>query len=1149
MLLSALLVWSSSNATVALAAGESDAGTIATGLTATLTSGSSACVAGDTVTFTVSVDNQSKSKFDGMAARPSVADPALSSAVSGQLGLIDLDSVDKGKSVTKTFSVKIPKDLLATKTEVRVDVATKKKGSVQLKVPLTINSFYRGVALTSAADDGTELSGYAAQYSKDVLKVRFGLLNYDGDKKGYSYGLCVVAHKVSGDDGVDITDKLSTQWTTPLPGASSDAVAGDGSAEGSTAAAGVVNLAFDPKGELGEYNSYEVALTVKDATGNETTQSTELFRSRTNLDSVTWTFRDDTAGNKTLTRSGTAWFRDLYYGNVARDPRVPFNDAASLRSYLASFSTVKEAQDALEKNIWDLIEPHLGVSGDSALGWPKDGSSPYHRQLSSTVEKMGTYIQSEAGVVYDDQYFENLSKTAGPDLGDDNTDRAYKINLHAKTNPIAYLPAVYVFMIPTHWQMFDKLHATAQSGGKTDGGSILTAVDEMAYLYDIKQAVIRFSDYLKSQGSNAAVSVVNTQHGGDYSIVTNGGYFTTNMDDLAFALTGWDSFGDCEHVHWSTNAMQAAIRNLPTELASWRDADGVPVDLNNVVKTVVAIGGPTENKTGGNGYQSTLDGTASDKPGKDDKTEWDNIDYLYGIRTDTGTTEVQVNGRNIYSWLDNEKNQKIIQSHNSYYTTIDDPNNPAYSVCTSEDAIYDQLVKIYEQSGRVSNTTKYGVIDNATVSDTVTDEFEVKGVTATWKDIDGNVQTSRWTPDGGTAVDPSDPSADHIDVTVNADGTTSVSCNFGTLKGTGTVDVVIDAVAKADYFGSNNVKTNTGVPKVSWSHTKKEMGKPDVKKDYDKDFKEEPSVNVLVLEMVATGGKDSGRVGTSFNLKEHAAFDSGELLDGRYDQLNGKLTLSWVEVDADGSEVPVADDPAYSPVSYDVVNGSVVGSLELPSCTVNSGDAVTRNFRLKISYDPEDAVNGLVPVGGKNTFASVEITWSNTLGLSVLKVDADDKSPLSGVSFELRADDGDGAFDPASDQLASVWSDQALTQVITGSITTGNDGKANFYGLRPGVYWVKETSVAAGYQIGDGVLKLRIGEDGHAYLTGANGQEAEVNVTDNVASITIENKKVPSIPGAGSVGRLALQALSFAMVFVAVILAAGSRRSRLGDGL
>ncbi len=1107
-------------------------------VTVTLSSDKAEYTAGETATFTITVTNTGKDDYGKSATAADIqfADTALNEAVKDQLGDISIGDVKKNNGpVTKTFQVMIPGDLMSVSTTLGLTVSSRNDKTVSsgdLSIPINVKASKEGVLIASAADAGTELNGYGVAYDQDLLKASFGLLNYNADARDYTYTLSVIGREISGGTGVDVTDQVTAEWDEVLPGDSTQGTYGSGSLAGSTTGAGTVSFAFDPNGELAKYNEFQVTLTVTDADGNESSKSVVLERPHVDLDSFTWKFLDDT--NKSsgyIKKTGTAWFDDLYYDNVAADPRVPFSDATSLKAYLCTLKTEKEVQDELEKYIWDMFEPHVGVAGDygdSQLGWVKDSNSPFHHKVN-VINKtnMATYTQSENGVTYTDEYFQNLKKTAGPNLGDGNAERSYEIDLQATTNPVATTPAVYIIMVPTHWQTFDELHATAQKDASKDtaNGSILTSVEEMANLYDIKNAIRDFAYYLKAQGSNAAVAIVNTQHGGDYSMFY-GGYYATNMDDLITGINGWDTFGDCEHVHWSCNSMQTAINNISSALSGWKDADGVNVDLTKVTKTVVAIGGAVENKDGNNGYQACLDNTTKWNEEYDpekDETAWENVDYLYGIRTVTGTTQLYQGDRPIYSWLDNNRNQAIIKGKNKYYTSIDDPNNPAYSVCTSEDAIYNKLVSIYDQSRTTRNTSAYGVIDDATISDTVTDEFDVKGVTATWTSCDGTTTTSTWTVDGGTVVDPTDPSADQISVTVKDDGTTDVSVNFGTLTGTGTVDVKINAIAKEDYMGSNNVETNVGTPQVNWTHTHtvtKDGITTSKTTSYEADFTEEPSVNVPVLDMKATGGSDSGRVGTAFDLKDYAKFDSGELLNGRYDQLNGTLTLSWVEDDTDGAEIAITDDPSYKPATYTVVDGAIQGTLELPSCTVKSDEVGTRNFKLKVTYVPEEATNGMVAVTGKEVSANVDLTWSDKMALSVLKVDADDQSTtIAGVGFELHADNGDGKYDPATDQLADVYSDVACTQKIAGTVLTSDGGKVLFYGMGSGTYWLKETSTAAGYQIQNDAVKFRVTADGKVYVTGTDGAEAEATVKNDVAHITIQNQKIPDIPSAGSVGR------------------------------
>ncbi|MDO4503347.1 MAG: prealbumin-like fold domain-containing protein [Coriobacteriia bacterium] len=1065
--------------------------------------------AGDKVTFTVTLVNNTSSDNDGkkITITPSFADKDLNAAVASQLSAIsEVGKIGKnGGSVTHTFTVNLPKDLLGGDYEfdVKATGLTWKDGKVDMtgeesaSATVSVASLYKGVRLASAADDGSKISGYKQSYSSDSLQVTFGLTNYNLSQTDYTYKLEVIGHDTPGDAGTDLSGSLTAVWVNALPGATSGGYEGDGSiTAGSTAKATVkFDLGRDGTSEACNYNSYDVRLTITDEQGNATTQKATVFRERIDLSSASWTIRDDTSRAGVITLKGVDWLDTLYYENVARDSRVPFNNADEFRAYLSTSSSIDEANERIERYIWDLYEPHVGVAGDYGdknILWPKDSITPFHRQLAGTVERMGTYTQEDGGVVYDEDYFKGLSKTVSPDLGDGNNKREYVIDIKAKTEPTAVKPAVYAFLIPNHWQMFDKLHATTLTGGNTDKGSILTSVDEMAYLYDIKNALIRFTKFLKAEGDNAAIAVFNTQHAGtNYSLVSkNGRYFTSDMDDACYGLEGWDSFGECEHTHWTTTILGKAIPALSTELAGWEDAAGNPIDLSNVVKTAVAFGGPTENRQDDNGYTNKID---------DGKTDWSNIDYVYAIRTDTGTTRATYDGRPMYSWLDYQPNQDFLKAHNKYYTSYGDPNNSAFSICTSEDAIYNQLLRIYRETAYETSSQSFGTVDDVVLDDVVSKEFEVISATTTWKAASGAQRTSTWSASAGCAGD-----AGTISVIPNADGTTKVSCNYGRLVGTGDLDLKITVRAKADYLGSNNVLTNVGTPDISWTHTYPTSGDT---KSFTADYTDKPQANVPLLPIGATGGENVDKVGTEFDLADHASISLDGLVDGTYPQTNGKLVLRWVEI-VDGREVEVVGGVGDTSVTYDIENGTCAKDITLPSCKVSSDEVTARTFKLKVEIIPDDATNGLVPVTKKTTAADVVLNWVDkpSFALTITKLDAEDKSALEGVEFTITADE------PG---LSAGFADAAQTTPLTGAVATDSNGELTFWGLSSGRYTIEETKARPGYQLLTSKLHLRIDDTGKAFLSYDDGVEAQVRTEGNRGYIVVENTHAPDLPLAG----------------------------------
>lgn len=1090
-------------------------------LTASITADKESYAPGDTATFTVTLNNSTGSDFNPKVKNnENVIDltPRLSDAALGALvGSIDPQSLtsqlSKNASTTFTFTVQIPIEAASSSGYFNVDLSL--AGTLgkdfssnmpqTISAPLTVVR-PAGVIVTSATDAGSSLNGYNSSVSDEKLVASFGLFNWSNTDSSFTYALTVTGNKASGPD--DITSKLTPSWEPAYLSAD-----GTGTLAGDATENAVVDIPlgnFDPDQD---YESFTVSLSVTDETGKTTTQSVLIDRPAKDLSSRTW---------DTVYRSGTSYktvtittedFDNLYYGKVASDSRVPFSDAESFKRYLGHAKTEEEMQERFSRYIYDLFDPSPKGNKDDEddyedriLSWPKDSTGPFHAQVSSLIKDPEEYSLADAGVTYNNQYFSDLSKTVSPDLGDANTNREYEIDLSAKADPVAKVPVAYVFMIQTSWQMFDQKHAQAQKGDGTgtDVGSILTSVESEAYLYDIKNALIRFAEYLKANGDNtAAIAITNVQHGGSHSMFGpdsgskkgGSGYFVTDADTLLAGLYGWDSFGDCEHVHYDVNMFSAAMASLPTDLANWKDADGVNI-VGEAKKAAIVIGGPTENSSGTNGYGCVISGLS-------------NIDYLYAIRNDVGTTQLYQNGKPIYSWLDMAANQSLLNTWSSH-------GKGGYLVATSEDAMFQALMDIYNNTGIIRNSSKYGQVDNATITDTVTKEFDVTGATATWTSVDGTTKTYT------LSANP-----DIFKVDVHDDGTTKVTCNYGTLKGTGTVDLKINVKAKADYLGSNNVLTNVGTPSIDFSHTKSSTS---ATTEYHEDFTDKPQVNVPLLDIEATGGQDTDVVNTTFDLKDYAEASVKAALTS-YEQTNGTVQFDWVEVDENGNEI--SSDISYTPTTCTITNGVLSGDYALPSCQVTSGTPTTRHFVLKATLTPTEATNGLKPVSGKTVTAPVDLTWTNNVfSLEITKRDADNQTTLlSGVEFELRKDDEDGTYSEESDALE-------------GTPASTVDGVVSFANLTPGTYWIVETKTASGYSMLQSPLKLRITNDA-AYLTSTDGStEAPCTVTDHVIKIAIDNHKVGPLPLTGSTrSMLPVIAGIASLAFCAALLHASRRRS------
>ena len=102
-----------------------------------------------------------------------------------------------------------------------------------------------------------------------------------------------------------------------------------------------------------------------------------------------------------------------------------------------------------------------------------------------------------------------------------------------------------VMQIQTSWQMFDLAHANCVKGDGTYASIAVGSCSrnsEIANLYDIKQALIRFVKDLneKYPGNNLALAITDVEHGGTWSMLgpvgnkdsRNGQYVSNDVDTM-----------------------------------------------------------------------------------------------------------------------------------------------------------------------------------------------------------------------------------------------------------------------------------------------------------------------------------------------------------------------------------------------------------------------------------------------------------------------------------------------------------------------------------------------------------------------------------------------------------------------------------------
>ncbi|SHJ30892.1 hypothetical protein [Hespellia stercorisuis] len=628
----------------------------------------------------------------------------------------------------------------------------------------------------------------------------------------------------------------------------------------------------------------------------------------------------------------------LYYGSVGNDPTAPFHDADALKDIL------ENGDEAYARAVWrkyqyDLYDPNYSSRGgcgplltpsggkysenkpsqnpedrpdyaDELLAstgheYPKDGDSPFHANIRPQIDavKEGTIVNG-ALVENDESVFEDLEKTASPDTGDANTNREYTVDLKAAPNLKQIKPTVLLFQIQTSWQMFDLLHANDRAS--LVNGNEVSA--ELLSLYEMKQAFFDFMDWMEENTDGSLmIGITNFQHGGTHSLVDRP-YFTNETNSMLEGLYGWDSFGDCEHIHYANTALANAMKelNIASNFSNWVDNRGTSI-YDNAEMVSVIVGGACE--------------AADLKEGSTSLPEISGVlKRQYGIRTNKGTGAVS---NDMISWMDyaaqgGKKGSPAFDT-GAYYKDV-----------VTREGFFNTLKSIYaDVQTKAPNIQK---VTNVTVEDTITDEFDVK--TSEIKAFVGDKDVT---------------SQVAVTAEKQEDGTTKVTCDFGTVENEKEVHLQIPVQAKSGFIGSNNVYTNTGEPTVSYN------GRIDSNKTYTQKFEDTPAVNVPVKFGIADGQTVSIEPGESVDLADLAKDTNGNSLItkameeslGKYAQTEGTVIYQWV----DSKGQPVGD-PTTAAIDSNSHTPPVIPSYVVTGTEQDIGSDLT--YKLQVTFIPAE---------------------------------------------------------------------------------------------------------------------------------------------------------------------------------------------------
>lgn len=176
---------------------------------------------------------------------------------------------------------------------------------------------------------------------------------------------------------------------------------------------------------------------------------------------------------------------------------------------------------------------------------------------------------------------------------------------------------------------------------------------------------------------------------------------------------------------------------------------------------------------------------------------------------------------------------------------------------------------------------------------------------------------------------------------------------------------------------------------------------------------------------------------------------------------------------------------------------------------------------------------------GEKNNTTTSTTHTITYGINVLKYTGDTTNTLANAKFSLYDAETNGNIyklvqktDTTNYRLAMTGED-GITE-----ITTNNTGKFSVQGLKPGTYWLEETSAPKGYNKLAKRIKVVINDDGTLIVD--NKDRDENNSLIN--QVNVENKTGTVLPSTGGAGTTMIYLVGAVLVLGSGVVLATKRR-------
>lgn len=297
---------------------------------------------------------------------------------------------------------------------------------------------------------------------------------------------------------------------------------------------------------------------------------------------------------------------------------------------------------------------------------------------------------------------------------------------------------------------------------------------------------------------------------------------------------------------------------------------------------------------------------------------------------------------------------------------------------------------------------------------------------------------------------------------------------------------------------------------------------------------------VISSTVPSTNGYKSYKMIFTDTFSSGLTYNADSLVVTKTYVVNAETGETKTETLVKGTDYDVMQDGQVITFKFDDVKGWDGSKIEIKyTATVNDKAVIgvkgnENKVDLEYSNNPtQESSSEKTPESKTRTFVTE---------FKLVKVDASDKSKLAGVEFELTGTKLNNVLVTDANGKHTVVVTEENVKV---AVKTDANGEVKFTGLGAGTYVLTETKPLDGYNILAEPIKVVIGWTAPAdetkdctwsYTQGEGEDATNIELVDNVATITVENQGGTELPSTGGIGTTIFYVVGGFLIVAAAVL-------------